>query len=121
MAENRELILALAELAYSIAFVDGVLQDGERLTFESNIDAMLGERASIAKNHFALLDERVTPNVEQAYRNVMFAIVRNKEDFTGELKNMFIQVIENLANSVCGLRELESRMVERFKKDVELI
>lgn len=121
MAENRELIQALAELAYSIAFVDGELQESERRAFESNIDALLGERASIAKNHFALLDERVTPNVEHAYRNVMFAIVRNRQDFDDELKKTFIEVIEKLAHSVYGLREQESHLVERFKKDVELI
>ena len=51
----------------------------------------------------------------------MFAIKTNKQDFSPELKQKFINVIERIAESVEGLRSGEKDLIERFKKDIEFI
>ena len=121
MSDNNDLILALAELAYSIALADGELETSEKDAFNETIEAELGKSAWSAKNKFSILDERVSPNIEQAYKNTMFTIKNNKEDFNDELKLKFIKVIEKIANSVDGLRIYERELIERFKRDIELI
>ena len=51
----------------------------------------------------------------------MFAIKTNKKDFSSQLKQKFINVIERIAGSVEGLRNEERELIERFRKDIELI
>ena len=121
MSQNNVLVQALAELAYSIALADGELEKKEKEAFNDTIEAELGKSAMAAKNRFAILDERVSPNIEQAYKDAMFAIKDNKADFDEELKKKYIKVIEKIANSVEGLRTYERALISRFKKDIELI
>lgn len=121
MSENIVLIQALAELAYSIALADGELEAREKKAFNEIIDSELGKSAWSAKNRFSILEERIAPNIEQSYKHAMFAIKLNKRDFTPALRQKYINVIERVANSVEGLREEERELIERFKKDVELI
>ena len=121
MSENIVLVQALAELAYSIALVDGELDKKEKKAFNEIIDSELGKSAWSAKNRFAILEERISPNIEQSYKIAMFAIKTNKKDFTQELKRKYINVIERIANSVDGLRAEERELINRFKKDIELI
>ena len=112
---------ALAELAYSIALADGELELNEKKAFNEIIDSELGKSAWSAKNRFSFLEERLAPNIEQSYKIAMFAIKTNKKDFSPELKKKFINVIERIADSVEGLRSEEKQIIERFKKDIELI
>ena len=121
MSQNSVLVQALAELAYSVALVDGQLEKEEKQAFDNVIETELGKSAMTVKNRFAILDERVSPNIEQAYKDAMFAIKDNKADFDEELKKKYIKVIEKIANSVEGLRTYERELISRFKKDIELI
>ena len=121
MSENIVLVQALAELAYSIALADGELELNEKKAFNEIIDSELGKSAWSAKNRFSFLEERLAPNIEQSYKIAMFAIKTNKKDFSPELKKKFINVIERIADSVEGLRSEEKQIIERFKKDRELI
>ncbi len=121
MSENIVLVQALAELAYSIAMANGEMEENEKKAFNEIIDSELGKSAWSAKNRFAILEERVTPNMEQSYKIAMFAIKSNKKNFTPELKQKFINVLERIAYSVDGTRSEERAIVERFKKDIELI
>ena len=121
MSENIVLVQALAELAYSIALADGELEEREKKAFNEIIESELGKSAWSAKNRFAILEERVSPNIEQAYKFSMFAIKTNKKDFTDDLKKKYINVIERVADSVDGLRKEEKELINRFKKDIELI
>ena len=121
MSDNHDLIQALAELAYSIALADGELEKSEKDAFNEIIEAELGKRAWSVKNRFSILEERVSPNIEQAYRNTMFAIKNNQMDFDEELKMKFIKVVEKIANSVAGLRIYERELIDRFKRDIEII
>lgn len=121
MSENIVLVQALAELAYSIALADGELEKKEKEAFNKIIETEMGKSAWSAKNRFAILDERITPNIEHSYKFAMFAIKSNKKDFSDELKQKFINVIEQIADSVDGLRQQEKDLIARFKKDVMLI
>lgn len=115
------LVQALAELAYSIALADGELEEKEKIAFNEIIESELGKSAWSAKNRFNILEERISPNIEQSYKFAMFAIKTNKKDFDSSLKQKYINVIERIANSVEGLREEEQDLIKRFKKDVELL
>jgi tellurite resistance protein len=121
MSENIVLVQALAELAYSIALADGELEKKEKEAFNNIIETEMGKSAWSAKNRFAILDERITPNIEHSYKFAMSATKSNKKDFTDELKQKFINVIEQIADSVDGLRQQEKDLIARFKKDVMLI
>lgn len=121
MSENIILVQALAELAYSIALADGQLEEKEKKAFNEIINSELGKSAWSAKNRFAILEERISPNIEQSYKFAMFAIKTNKKDFSEDLKNKFINVIERVANSVDGLRQEEKELIIRFKHDIEQI
>lgn len=121
MSENIVLVQALAELSYSIALADGELEEKEKVAFTEIIESELGKSAWSAKNRFAILEERISPNIEQSYKFAMFAIKTNKKDFNDELKQKYINVIERIANSVDGLRNEEKELIERFKRDIELI
>ena len=121
MSENIVLVQALAELAYSIALADGELEESEKKAFNEIIDSELGKSAWSAKNRFAILEERIAPNIEQSYKFAMFAIKTNKQDFSPELKQKFINVIQRIGESVEGLRSEEKELIERFKKDIEFI
>ena len=121
MSENIVLVQALAELAYSIALADGELEEKEKVAFNEIIESELGKSAWSAKNRFSLLEERVSPNIEQSYKFAMFAIKTGKEDFSPDLKQKFINVIQRVADSIDGLRNEEKELVNRFKKDIELI
>ncbi|NJN25017.1 MAG: hypothetical protein HC819_03040 [Cyclobacteriaceae bacterium] len=121
MSENIVLVQALAELAYSIALADGELEEKEKKAFNQIIESELGKSAWTAKNRFAILEERITPNVEQSYKFAMFAIKMNKKDFSPAMKQKYINVIERIAASIEGLRNTEKTLIDRFKKEVEMI
>ena len=121
MSTNVHLEKALADLAYSIAYADGKLEESEWNAFEKMVDAELGEAAASVRNKFLLLGERSSPNIEQTYKEAMFTIRENKEDFDENLKRRFILILEKIADSVEGIREGEHNLIERFKYDIELI
>ncbi len=121
MSENIVLVQALAELAYSIALADGELDKKEKKAFDKIIELELGESSLSVKNRFAILEERNTPNIEHSYRYSIFAIKFNKKDFNDELKRKYINVIEEIADSVDGLRKQKKHLVRRFKKEIELL
>ncbi len=120
MSENIVLVQALAELAYSIALADGKLEKKEKEAFDKIIVSEFGEKALSAKNRFAILEEDTMPNIEHSFRYSMFAIKSNKMCFDEALKEKFTNVIEGIANSVTGIRQPERRLIDQFKKEIEL-
>ena len=121
MAINPELEKALAELAYAIAYADGILEADELEAFEAIIKQELREDAEGIRNLFLMLRDRESPNIEQSYRQAMFAIKSNREHFTEDLKKKYLKVITRIANSVEGLREEEKKLIQRFERDADLI
>ncbi len=121
MSGNTFLEMALANLAYSVAYADGKLEESELRTFEEMLVKELKGAAVSVRNKFLLLGERSSPNIEQAYREAMFAIKENKLHFDENLKKQFILILEEIAKSVEGIREEERNIIERFKRDIPLI
>jgi uncharacterized tellurite resistance protein B-like protein len=121
MSENIVLVQALAELAYSIALADGELEKKEKDAFNKIVDLELGESALSAKNRFAILEERITPDIEHSYKYAMFAIKLNKKDFDDDLQRKYINVIERIADSGKGHRNREKYLISRFMREIELI
>jgi hypothetical protein len=97
------------------------LEEREKKAFNEIIESELGKRSWSAKNRFSILEERIAPNIEQSYKFAMFAIKTNKKDFSPQLKQKYINVIQRIADSVEGLRSEEKELIERFKRDIELI
>ena len=121
MPTNIYLEKALANLAYSVAYADGKLEENELKTFEKMLIRELEDAAVSVRNKFLLLGERSSPNIEQAYREAMFAIKENKLDFNENLQIQFLIILEEIAVSVEGIREEERNLIERFKRDIQLI
>ena len=119
MNDKIGLEQALAELVYSIALADGVLDDKEMEAFEEMITKELEDQATEIKNKFLLLKGRSAPNVESAYKQAMYAIKQNKEAFSDELKGKYFLIIQKIAKSVKGLRLEERKLLDRFKTDIE--
>ena len=119
MSKKVDLEQALAELVYSIALADGVLDDREMEAFEEMIEQELKDQAAEIKNRFLLLKGRSSPNVESAYKQAMYAIKQHKENFSEELKEKYYRIIKKVAGSVKGLRVEERQLLERFKNDLE--
>jgi len=119
MNDKIGLEQALAELVYSIALADGVLEDKEMEAFEEMITKELENQATEIKNKFLLLKGRSAPNVESAYKQAMYAIKQNKEAFSDELKGKYFLIIQKIAKSVKGLRLEERKLLDRFKTDIE--
>ena len=121
MSGNTFLEMALANLAYSVAYADGKLEESELKTFEEMLIKEFKEAAVSVRNKFLLLGERSSPNIEQAYREAMFAIKENKQDFDENLKKQFTLILKEIAESVEGIRDEERNIIERFKHDIQLI
>lgn len=119
MSEKVDLEQALAELVYSIALVDGVLDDQEMVAFEEMIVKEMKDQATEIRNKFLLLKGRSSPNVESVYKKAMYAIGQNKEFFCKQLKDKYVRIIQKVAGSVKGLRVEELKLLERFKNDIE--
>jgi len=112
---------ALAELVYSIALADGVLEDKEMEAFEEMITEELEDQAVVIKDRFLLLKGRSAPNVESAYKQAMYAIKLNESDFSDELKDKYFLIIQKVAKSIKGLRVEERKLLDRFKTDIEYL
>lgn len=121
MATNIRLEQALAELAYSIIYADGKADVSEIEALDNMICSIFGDKANQVRNKFHMLGERSSPNIDQAYRNAMFAIRDNKDFFVDEIREKLIVFLETLANASIGLRAEEHRLVERFREDIRHI
>lgn len=119
--ENIILVQALADLAYSIAIVDGNFEEKEKEAFYEIIESEFGNDASAAIDRFNILQNQENLSVNQCYNFAMFSIKSNKADFTPKLKDKYLKVMERIASSSDGLRDQEKKMIKRFKKDLEHI
>lgn len=119
MNDRNGLEQALAELVYSIALADGVLEDKEMEVFEEMITQELEDQAGEIRDKFLLLKGRSAPNVESAYKQAMYAIKLNKDVFSDELKEKYFLIIQKVAKSIKGLRLEERKLLGRFKADIE--
>ena len=115
---NLILYQALAELAYSIALADGSLQPEEKSAFLELMEKEFKNDSWWAVNRFKLLESQERKNIEQCYQFALFAIRTNRNDFTEEMKEKFLRVITEVAESSDGLDDTELEIINRFKKDM---
>ena len=115
---NQVLIQALAELAYSISLADGELQSEEKEAFLELMEKEFHADSWWAVNRFKLLESQERKNIEQCYQFAIFAIKTNRRDFTEEMRDKFLRVIVEIANSSNGLDDDELKIINRFKKDL---
>lgn len=117
--EKREIIRAIAEMAYVIAKSEHGISSEERLAFYKIIDEEMGTDSWIAQSHFELLDEVTLPSLDKAYNAAMFELRKHKGHFTPDLKTKSLRVLQRVADSFGGFGENEAFILDRFKKDIQ--
>lgn len=107
---NLFLVQALAELAYSIAMLDGKLEKEERRTFYELVDKELQENAWMAKNRFFFLEKQSETDVEKSFNLASSIVKRNRSHYSNELKGKFQKILLGIA----GDRFKEREIVQKF-------
>lgn len=117
--EKREILRAIAEMAYVIAKAEHGISAEERMAFFDIIEEELGHESWIAQSHFELLDEVTLPTLDKAYNTALFELNKYKGKFTPELREKAFRVLKRVAESFGGLGENEAFILDRFKKDIQ--
>lgn len=123
MTSTQNLHYAIGELAYAIAFADGKIQQEEREKFENIIAAELRSKNydfDISDIIFKIL-EKEKQDVETVYEWAMSEIKLNSHYLSPVLKQTFIIILEKIAKAFPPMTGEESKLIERFKKDIEAI
>ncbi len=117
--EKREILRAIAEMAYVIAKADKGLSAEERIAFHTIIEDELDYNSWVAQSRFELLDEITQPSIEKAYNEAIHDIRRYKEHMSEELKEVAVRVMQKVADSCGGFSEHEAFILDRFKSDLK--
>ena len=115
---ETNLYRAIAELGYTIAKADDVLEPEEAKAFYRIIQQELGEEARhIAESRFDILESHLSPSVDEAYNHAMYVIKRNKsaldEDMIEKFKNVIMEVAQ-----VAGICKEEKAIIDKFQRDI---
>ena len=116
---KSDIYRAVAELSYAIAKADGGMQSVEKEEFYRIMQEDLYPNGGLAESRFEILEEMGNLTVEQAYRTVIMTIKRNKKEFTPEMKAVFLNVMEKIANAYNGIEQSELILIERFVADLD--
>jgi uncharacterized tellurite resistance protein B-like protein len=120
MSPLENLHLAIGEIAYAIAMSDGSVQRKEREKFHAIVEAELRSKDydfDVSDIVFQILDKDRT-DAETSYDWAMKEIRTNSHYLSPKLKSTFIKVIEKVAKAYPPVTKSESRLIERFKKDI---
>ena len=117
--QKREVLRAIAEIAYVIAKADKGLSSKERIAFNEIIEKELDYESWVAQSRFELLDEITHPSMEKAYNEAIHDLRKYKAHFTPELKEIAIRVFVKVAESCSGFSEKEAFIIDRFKHDIQ--
>ena len=123
MTQIENLHYAIGELAYAVAFADGVIQKEERLKFQDIIEKELKGKDydfNITDIIFQVL-ERDKTSVNEAYDSAMKQIRMNSNYLSPELKETFIMVIENIARAFPPVTISEIDLLKKFREEFEPI
>lgn len=123
MTSTQNLHYAIGELAYAVAFADGKIQQEEREKFESIIAAELKGKNydfDVSDIIFKIL-EKEKQDVETVYQWALAEIKTNSHYLSPALKQTFIIVLEKIAKAFPPITGEESKLIERFKNDIESI
>jgi uncharacterized tellurite resistance protein B-like protein len=123
MTSTQNLHYAMGELAYAVAFADGQVQKEEREKFESIIASELRSKNydfDVSDIIFKMLDKE-KHDADTVYEWAMNEIKLNSHYLSPVLKQTFIVIMEKIAKAFPPVTGEESNLIERFKKDIELI
>jgi tellurite resistance protein len=116
--QKREILRAIAEIAYVIAKADRGLSSEERIAFNRIIEKELDYESWVAQSRFELLDEITHPTIEKAYNEAIRDLRKYKAQFTPELKEKALRVFQQVADACSGFSEREAFIIDRFKSDL---
>jgi uncharacterized tellurite resistance protein B-like protein len=121
MTPLENLHLAIGELAYAMACVDGAIQKEERKKFHNIVAAELRCKDydfDVSDIVFQVLEKDKYADTEIAYEWAMNQIKLNSHYLSPQLKVTFIRVLEKVAKAYPPVTQKEQGLVERFKKDI---
>jgi len=117
--QKREILRAIAELAYVIAKADKGLSAEERIAFQSIIQEELDYESWVAQSRFELLDEITQPSIDKAYNEAINDFRKYKNELTPELREIALRVFTKVAEACSGLSSNEQFIIDRFKHDLK--
>jgi uncharacterized tellurite resistance protein B-like protein len=123
MTSTQNLHYAIGELAFAIAFSDGHIQKEEREKFDNIISAELRSKNydfDVTDIIFKILDKEKY-DVETVYNWAIKEIQTNSHYLSPVLKQTFIIIMEKIAKAFPPITGEESKLIERFKTDIESI
>lgn len=123
MTPIQNLYYALGELAYAVAHADGNIQKEERKKFHDIVTTELvskGADFDISDIIFSIMDKDKMDSAT-TYKWAIHEIRLNSHYLSPELKKTFISVIEKVAKAFPPVTLSEQRLIDRFKKDIEII
>jgi uncharacterized tellurite resistance protein B-like protein len=117
--QKREILRAIAEMAYVIAKADKGLSAEERIAFNSIIQEELDYDSWVAQSRFELLDEITQPTIDKAYNEAINDFRKYKNYLTPELREKALRVFTKVAEACSGLSSNEQFIIDRFKHDLK--
>lgn len=116
--QKREILRAIAEVAYVIAKADKGLSAEERIAFNEIIEEELEYESWVAQSRFELLDEITQPSMDKAYNEAINDFKKYKNHLTPELKQKALNVFTKVAEACSGMSAQERFIIDRFKHDL---
>ena len=123
MTPLENLHLAIGEIAYAVAKIDGKVQNEERQKFHNIVAAELRTKDydfQISDIIFQIIDKDKM-DAETTYDWAMKEIKLNSHYLSPELKLTFLRIMEKIAKAYPPVSLEEKKFIERFKKDIEPI
>ncbi len=123
MTPLENLHLAIGEIAYAVAKIDGKVQNEERQKFHNIVAAELRTKDydfQISDIIFQIIDKDKM-DAETTYDWAMKEIKLNSHYLSPELKLTFLRIMDKIAKAYPPVTSEEKKFIERFKKDIELI
>jgi uncharacterized tellurite resistance protein B-like protein len=116
--QKREILRAIAEVAYVVAKADRGLSAEERIAFNKIIQEELELDSWVAQSRFDLLDEVTQPSIDKAYNEAISDFRKYKKHLTPELREKALRVFSKVAEACSGLSDQEKFIIDRFKHDL---
>ncbi len=118
MFETREIHRAIGELAYVMSKAQSGHELDEKKAFFDIIKKELKFEAWAAESRFEILDDKVHPTLDQAYKAAIHEFKKYKEHLTPELKETTLRVMESVAK-VYFKSEVQQFVIDRLKEDLK--
>ena len=120
MTPLENLHLAIGEIAYAVAKIDGKVQNEERQKFHNIVAAELRTKDydfQISDIIFQIIDKDKM-DAETTYDWAMKEIKLNSHYLSPELKLTFLRIMDKIAKAYPPVTSEEKKFIERFKKDI---